>query len=174
LKKGYTLIELMVVMAIAGLLLALGIPTFGRMNAQVNFKEKADEVSTLINQAYLLSKNPESVQVAQYEIVVSPDDTTLTLQECNTIDSTALDIVKPCKAPITTVRTVTLLAGEIFSQSPDPAYLRCSTDLEIGCGVDGNADSFFFTDNKLSPSETASFVIKPTPFKISITTAGVH
>lgn len=82
--KGYTLIELIVVIAIIGVMTVFAIPAFARYGKNSDFNQKVDEIKILFDQGYLLSKNPENSQIVQYEIGFNTDY--VYLQSCNLAD----------------------------------------------------------------------------------------
>jgi len=60
-KNGYTLVEIVIVLAIIILMALVSMPAFGKYNLSNNFDTKAEEVVSLFNKAYLLSKSPPRV-----------------------------------------------------------------------------------------------------------------
>ena len=161
-RKAYTLIELLVVMGIMGLLLAVGIPAFGSFNNSINFKAKVDEVNSLINQTYLMSRNPDSFETVQYQISVGADAKTLNLSKCNETDQ-----ISGLCIDDKIVKTVTLSAGEVFQpglNGLDASYVLCPTNLEKPCETGEYFPTFSILDERVS--KQADFTVETGPFKV--------
>lgn len=62
---GFTLIELVVTMAIIGLLLATGVPAFRAYGRQVEFEQEVDTVAAAIRTAQTLSLAPEASKASE-------------------------------------------------------------------------------------------------------------
>lgn len=57
-KNAYTLIEIVIVIAIIGMMALVSIPAFGKYELKNNLESKAEEITSLFNRAYLLSQSP--------------------------------------------------------------------------------------------------------------------
>ena len=163
-RKAYTLIELLVVMGIMGLLLAVGIPAFSGFNNSINFKDKVDEVNSLVNQTYLMSRNPDSLATVQYQVTVGADSKTLNLSKCIDVDLVS-GLCDSMKDTTKVVKTVTLVNGEIFqSLNIDESYAYCPTNLEKACVAGASSPTFSIVDSRVS--KQADFTIEISPFKL--------
>ena len=164
-RRAYTLIELLVVMGIMGLLLAVGIPSFGNYNNFINFHDKVDEIDSLLNQTYLMAHNPESFETTMYQVSVGEDKKTLVLESCVDVD-TVSNLCDQTKDTTRSIKTVTLSNGEIFQAALgfDKSFLVCPTNLEATCVLGENSPAFSFADARVS--KQADFVVRTSPFKV--------
>jgi prepilin-type N-terminal cleavage/methylation domain-containing protein len=162
-RKAYTLIELLVAMGIMGLLLTVGIPSFSGFNNSINFKDKVDEVNSLINQTYLMSRNPDSLSTVQYQVSVDVDDSTkLNLSNCIEVDAVSGLCIND-----NVIKTVTLSAGEEFQAGTfglGESYIVCPTNLEKSCVIGSNPVTFSIMDSRVS--KQADFTAETGPFKV--------
>lgn len=57
-KKAFTLIELVIVIAIIGIMAVLAMPLFDKFSAQAELNDKSEEMKLIIEQAYLQTISP--------------------------------------------------------------------------------------------------------------------
>jgi prepilin-type N-terminal cleavage/methylation domain-containing protein len=69
-KKGYTLMELLVVISIIAFMAVVSVPAFAQYGRSSDFKQKSDEVKMLMERTYLLSRSPENTSVQAYRLSV--------------------------------------------------------------------------------------------------------
>ena len=87
-RQAYTLIEIVIIIAIMGVLTAVAVPAYDRYNIVNNFDAKSEEVLSLFNRAYLLSTvSPRSMGGSEYNCdtaEISLSGTVFTLQKKRT------------------------------------------------------------------------------------------
>jgi len=160
-QKAYTLIELAVIIVIIAVLATMAIPAFSNFGKKQDFNQKAEEIKQLMDQTYLLSRNPEKGALS-YELV---SDNTGTLSKF---------VLKKCKADIMAdyrcnsnsseyevVKTVSLLENQTVQGNND-SYLACSSNPSDGC----KSTSISILDSNISSNNTIFYTIG-TPFSVS-------
>ena len=81
-RRAYTLIELLIVIAIIGLMAVLAVPAFASYTRKVAVAQKADDVVALMKRAYTLSKNPDNGGLS-YQITVETGTNSVFLKSSN-------------------------------------------------------------------------------------------
>ena len=158
-QKAYTLLELIVILIIIGILSVLAIPSFMNYGKKQALSQKADEVKQLIDQAYILSQNPEK-DALSYEVFAdkgsSPNK--FILRKCKTSTQTNFR----CNSNSEEIKTVSLLDGQIIQDPTNDSYLACPA------GPKGSCQSTIITifDSNITTRNTISYTIK-TPFSVS-------
>ena len=178
-KKAFTLTEILIVISIIGLFVVFAVPAFDKYGRNSDFREKADEVRLLINQTYILSQNPASIDIQSYHFY-AVDNQTFRLES---IQFSTLANSTPVP---TTIKEVKLIdSGESFTSAPtnnnNHYELTCPTTRGQLCNLSKNgATGLDLIDNKVSvAANTAHFVfngvqvdnISPTvsqPFSIQV------
>jgi type II secretory pathway pseudopilin PulG len=161
-QKAYTLLELIVILIIIGILSVLAIPSFMNYGKKQALSQKADEVKQLIDQAHILSQNPEK-DALSYEVFADKGS------------SPNKFVLKKCKANIQAnfrcnsdsayfdeIKTVSLFDGQIIQDPTNDSYLACPG------GPKGSCQSTIITifDSNITTRNTISYTIK-TPFSVS-------
>lgn len=189
-KNGYTLVELIIVVAIMAIIALFGIPAISKYNKMSEFRQKTEEVKGLFGQVYALAKNPESVDIDRYEIWYD-----------NGASSFVLNSVKKGSGPAvkTTVEKLKLQDGKgIAFRGTGGGYLSlstwifyCSTQLvdgKISCQTNNvstgggkilmgppNATALFasevFYDSDRNVSQKVFFLVHPDTFNIEVLTS---
>lgn len=158
-KKAYTLIELAVIIVIIAILATMAIPAFSNFGKKQDFNQKAEEIKQLMDQTYLLSRNPEK-DALSYELVGDNTSTPnkFVLKKCTGMDN----VTFRCSAGQSSlVKEVKLLDGQSIqnSTSIDP-YLACSSNPSDGC----KSTSISILDSNIP--KTIIYTIQ-TPFSVS-------
>lgn len=181
-KRGYTLIEILVVLGIIGLMAALGVPSYKRYGNSIDFREKNDEIKELIEQTHLLALNPENNKVVLYELMVDRiNNQKLILRGCENINLSTGGCLVTDFEGTKVVRTVELSANQVWQSAEglgnyDAVYMRCLTNLSTKCQYGQNLSddpdlaAFRFFDYNLDPNKKADFLIKNIPFTITLKT----
>jgi prepilin-type N-terminal cleavage/methylation domain-containing protein len=156
-KNGYTLVELVIVIAIIGLLAVFGIPAFERYGNYSKLDQKSEEVKQFIAKTQLLARNPENTDIKNYIFVIN--GSTFEIQKCETDsigigDCTITDNLNN-QAEFSIQRHLT-----------DPAqYLVCPTAPDKKCSAYGNLSILYSTSGF---TRTVVFDTKTAPiFSIS-------
>ncbi|MFA7244433.1 MAG: prepilin-type N-terminal cleavage/methylation domain-containing protein [Patescibacteria group bacterium] len=80
-KRAFTLIEILIVIAIILLMAAAAIPAYQNFGARQEVVLKADEVKALLDRAYAYSQNPQQNQnCARIIFTQNPDGTSMNIQ----------------------------------------------------------------------------------------------
>lgn len=162
-KKAFTIIELLISVAIIIAMVSIAVPMFSKMGNRNSVDLKDEEVLSLINQAYLLSKSPEK-------------DATKYIVDANSINS--LVLYRDTIESENLIRKVTLLDGQSMSLSIGAKrYLIFNVNEKSYCNVtDINeicssvADFSFFSilTESVSPVQTKTVKINYNPFGVKL------
>jgi prepilin-type N-terminal cleavage/methylation domain-containing protein len=176
--SAYTLVELIVVVAIVGLLAAFGIPAFSRYGRVTEAHQKTDEIKELVTQMRNLAQNPENSLVDSYRIYYTLGT------------SPALDkyVLKSCRddglgnacGVENTIKEAKMIKDQdiLLTGGADPTdwVLSCSTtivDGKVNCQQNTNilasGNNFAFpvlTDYNSNVETRLDFQITLDPFKI--------
>ncbi|MDO8443912.1 MAG: prepilin-type N-terminal cleavage/methylation domain-containing protein [bacterium] len=174
-QRAYTLIELMVVVAIILMLTAFGLPMFKKYQQVTEFSQKTEEVKGLFNSAQAMALTPENTQIYSYRINYDKNLIPLSKYLLVSCPDSA------CTSP-TTVNTVSLLQGEAIQMPSGPPsgqgwILDCRTLLTDGKPTDCTFNStttpafFTFIDTNIDPNKMATFTASNNPFRIDISTS---
>lgn len=163
-RKGYTLIELLIVIAIVGIMAGIGIPGFAAFGKNSVFQQKISEIKSAMNQVYYLSRNPEDSIVKYYELTKDPEDN-LVFRRCDQIDES-----KNCAEPPKEVKgkpKISLLKGESWSSS---SYVKCFVGPNSECtfGVAEGAPVFSFYDSNDSVDKAVNFTVEMPKFNVNV------
>lgn len=149
-KSGYTLIELVTVMAIIILVTLAAIPAFNTYGRNQDFNQQIELVKQAINQTYLLSRNPEK-NIHIYELVPGADDKSLVLRSHDSAGA------------IQTVREIFLLENEVLQYpASDPPSLTCIADPRVNCTT--SVQPFSFIDGEIG---SVNYAITTAPFSVT-------
>lgn len=178
-KRGYTIIEILVVLAMIGLLAGFGIPAFQNYGQRSVFNQKVDEVKELMNEAYMSAKNPSSSDLSITNYIITYDKTgegaglpnKFVLSKCGNV----VNVDGTCNGS-SLVKSVELTKGQIIQQCQGSGtsicHIVCSTDpaaTPSTCTY-GFTTSLSFTDSNINPTKTVFFNIQPTPtFSVNVT-----
>lgn len=115
-QKGFTLIELMIVVAIIGILAAIAIPAYQNYTKKASESACLGEVKGIANQQYVLMNDPEgdkSNTKAQIEVMNRACKTlTYTAPSVTAGVTTAGSLVGAIKNPVTEGNTATCTLGD--------------------------------------------------------------
>jgi prepilin-type N-terminal cleavage/methylation domain-containing protein len=158
---AYTLVELLISLAIFALLTALAVPAFSRYSANTDFKQKADEVKELMNQTYISSLNPENRDITLYSL---------------NFFKSKIQLVSITGTGQKVVREVVLNENAAFidpqggtSEQIPGMYYWCSTDLESNIGCMIQPSSFEIIDaNVKSGDNKVVFTTSKNPFRVEL------
>lgn len=92
-QKGFTLIELMIVVAIIGILAAIAIPAYQNYTKKASEASCLGEVRGIANQQFLLMNDPEGDK----SVLTEADKITAMKNACKTITYTAATGTTPAK-----------------------------------------------------------------------------
>lgn len=179
LKNGYTLVELLIVIAIMVVIALFGVPAISKYNRMSEFRQKTEEVKGLFGQTYAMALNPTNTGTVSYRIVFdtsTADHNTYSLVSCTTTDcNTMIE-----KVDLSSERTIG------FTASGGTSWLiECSTKLvdgNISCrdnasitGLPGLTDANLiddttpiFSDNNSNVLKSAKFTIPKSTFNINV------
>lgn len=129
--KGFTLVELLVVIVIVLLMLVAGLPSMGRSNRASDYRNKVEELKGFWSQVYTLALNPQNTSISSYRIYFDAPSKNFKLLAC-TKNGT-----DPCPAASAlVVRNVTLLSSnESINLSGGDWLVNCPTLLTGGAVV---------------------------------------
>lgn len=181
--SAYTLVELIVVVAIIGLLASFGIPAFSKYGRVSDAEQKTLEIKELVTQARSLAQNPENSLVESYRIYyydylnTSPNQDKYILSSC--ANSTCATPVSIREASLIKDQKIEGLTG---GNSTTDWLLKCSTamvDGKVNCqqndSILGTDDPFEFTvlaDHNSNIEKYIRFQISLDPFKIEASKVG--
>jgi len=159
-KPAFTLIEIVVTVAIILLIVVFAVPAFSKYASQKAFSNKVSEIESIINQAYISSQNPEQNKYG-YEIKPASGIVGLNVWD-NAVGSSA-----------TAVKAVTLiLPNQTYSLLDGHTYMACNEQGKnclYNNGAISSSYSDFFRFSDTEAEKTATFQIKNNPFMINIT-----
>lgn len=168
-QKGYTLIELVVILIIIAILAVMAIPAFMNYGKKQALSQKAEEVKQLMDQVYLLARNPEK-DALSYELFADKSVTphAFVLRRCRVIMPNFLcDTSAP--ANYVEVKRVKLLDNQIVQPANDPvtslpveSYISCSSDPSQNC----NSTPISIFDGNIKGKQTVVYTIGQ-PFSIN-------
>jgi prepilin-type N-terminal cleavage/methylation domain-containing protein len=152
-KSAYTLVELLVVMSIIGLLVAFGVPAFDRYGRISVYNQKKDEIKSVLDQVYLLARNPESIEIVSYKATISGN--TVVIKGCKTNGGCDL-----------TGKSVVMQSGQYFQAPPGDVLTCVNSNSNISCQMP--ATPFSFQDSRANKG--AVYVLAANrSFQINIT-----
>lgn len=168
--KGFTLVELLVVVAIMLLMLVAGMPSLGRSNRASEYRNKVEELKGFWSQAYTLALNPQNAAVSSYRIYFDTSSRTFNLKACT---KNATD---PCPASTASiVRSVTLLSSnESINLSGGNWLIDCPTLLSGGAVVCTDNPTINYTAPVTPPPLTGSLPFSLTVFDDTDPSVGKH
>ncbi len=162
-KPAYTLIELMIVLAIIVLLTLFGLPAFNRYRQVSEFNAKVDEVKELFNLAHTMAMNPADTTNSSYYVYHAQNFYWLAANN----NQAAL-------------RGVALSANEVI-YTPPGGYFGVSYTTFICPTAMVNSRSqncnnietpIRFTDYNIN--KVATFTISNDPFRVDVTTTNLQ
>lgn len=178
-RQAYTLIELMVVMAIILMLTAFGLPAFTKYRQVTEFNQKTEEVKELFHSARAMASTPETTQIYSYRI--NYDKTTTNKHKyllVSCLDSGCTG------ANLKTINMVPLLSSEAIQIPSGPntgMIFECRTVMVNGRVMDCTTNPpivfpatttvFTFGDTNSSVNRVAKFTLANDPFRIDIVTS---
>lgn len=174
--SAYTLLELIVVVAIIGLLAAFGIPAFSRYGRVTEAKQKTAELKELVTQARNLAQNPENSFVDSYRVFydLSANPGKYALKSCRKVGIDACDT----SIQIREVKLIKEQSIEVPADGDSVSdwVMDCSTtiiDGKVNCqqnpAIFSPGSSFnlsVLTDYYINISSRLIFKIYLDPFKI--------
>lgn len=134
-KKGYTLVELIIVIAIVLLMAAFGVPAISKYGRVSEYNQKADEVKLLFNQIYAKAMNPVSSTATSYRIYFDDNGDVAENNKFILVECTKSGTDLCPGAPATgLVKETVLLKDEALSLALNGAdwLIDCSTKLVNG------------------------------------------
>lgn len=164
---AYTLIELIIVVAILLLLALFGLPAFTKYRQISEFNQKSVEVKELLESAHAMAQSPANGQIYSYKVLYnsSSDPDQYSLVSCLDID---------CTSPATVVE-VSLLTNETIQipqgVPPDGEILTCYTGVvgstSTQCVPNPAMLPVSFRDDNDKVGRLATFTFIPTPFRLT-------
>ena len=130
-QKGFTLIELMIVVAIIGILAAIAIPAYQNYTKSASEKACLAEVKGVSNQQYVLMNDPDgdkSTLTGEGTAVIAD-----MARACETITAVAPD---PSADPVVTGS----ITGEIKNPLVDGNTAVCTLGDQLLCAVEAEAE----------------------------------
>lgn len=160
-KKGFTLIELLVVVGIIVILSIFSIPAFSKYGKSATFKQKMDETLALINQAYVMSGNPEKGS-DRYTIKVDGGNDDIVLYKGVRGDDSNDVEIKKVEFP-STYSLILLSGGRPYMNCETVSGGCCLvTDVNDKCDSSLSASDFFkVVDSSTKKDKTFNILEKP-------------
>lgn len=168
-QRAYTLIELIIVIAIIMMVTALGLPAFARYQHLTEFSQKTEEVKELFSLARSMALSPATPSITSYQVhydsVGSPNKFTVVSCTGNGTCDTPQEVAR-----------VSLLSGQSIqvlptNESSDGQVFSCQTLLVGGkliCAQNPVISTISFLDSNTSVERAADFIVKYDPFMITI------
>lgn len=129
-KNGYTLVELMVVVAITLLIAVFGIPSISKYSNMSQFRQKNEEVKQIFNQIFALAANPKNTNIKYYKFYYSNvSDPKYYIKSCVVDDVTG---VETCPETISSVILAKNETGWTDTANTDDWMLQCNTAVSGG------------------------------------------
>lgn len=171
-KKAFTLIEIIIVVALIALMATISVPAFNRYNQRNHFEAKSEEITTLFNRAYALSVAPKRVEAGSNSytcdaVNVVYNGSKLTLMLKRTVGSEKVDCSETDQDIDSEViinddpsLDVLALSGVVvpFAWTFE-SFGKVNFDLD-GAGFNLHSNTF--------ESEDTSFYLNKSPFSIKI------
>ena len=129
-KKGYTLMELLVVISIIAFMAIVSVPAFAQYGRSSDFKQKSDEVKMLMQRTYLLSRSPENTNIQYYRLRVDNQIFKLESTTNNTTWNPVSQIMKLDNGSSSTSQTL-----ESVLCDANCFVLTCSTNPQDKCDL---------------------------------------
>lgn len=160
--RGFTLIEVIISLAIVSVMLALGIPSFRGYNKQVSFDTVASSVAALVADARTLSLAPESNKPPTVTSYGVKADATAGKVSLNRYSATVPPQV------VSTVREVVLTAPVVISQVPTSPILFPITNQGEPKGLVTPNNVIKLTDPTLRTRPTRTLTVHPVTGQVTI------
>lgn len=163
-KRGFTLVELLVVLSVFAMMSAIGIPAFQRYGSNIALAQKAEEIKELIKQTYILSQNPNQ-EIASYISTLSDVNESGQRQVVQRYIKINHDDEEDFKAVKLAKNQQITFSGD--SSEGLPRFV-CFTDLKTDCRIENARDledgwSYLFqitNDN----NKTLNIEVRVSPF----------
>lgn len=179
-KCGYTLVELIIVLAIIALLAIFGIPAISKYNRMSEFRQKSEEVKGLFNQVHALALNPTDTSVVSYRIMFDTNTidrntyslVSCTLTDCNTVIE-KVDLLSDRTIGFTAPGGSSWLIGCTTKLSD--SMVSCDNNNTIVAGLPTSTSSNLiddttpiFSDNNPNVMQSIKFTIPKNTFNINL------
>lgn len=122
-QKGFTLIELMIVVAIIGILAAIAIPAYQNYTKKASESSCLAEVKGIANQQYVLMNDPE-------------EDKSNTKAEIEKMNRACDSVVYTAPTVTDGVTTAGSLVGEIKNPIVEGNTATCTLGDQLLCGIE--------------------------------------
>lgn len=157
-KKAFTLIELLITLAIITMVTVLGVPAFAKYGERSRFDQKISEIKFAMDEVHLRMLNPEN-GASTYGLKIADSDGVRRLSMTKNGDE---------------YRRITISAKDSISTGTDLSEMKCVVSTKI-CGKDSDTDVtivpeyqyLFFSNSDIG--RTVSFSIKHNPFGVIVT-----
>lgn len=168
-KKGFTLIELIIVIAIILLMAVVSIPAYQNYGAKSELSLKADEIKALIDRAEAYSRNPQQGNNCA-QVTFTSDKIRIQFGGFDTSNPTAGCAIDSVKTSVSSADIVDIASPFSFSTDPAVNYIYSYYPGIVKSPLSSNTNTITLTSSKTG-SRHADISINLSPYstKVNIT-----